>query len=259
MRKLLALISTQISQITTYRIEFFSSAVMVFLRYSILVSLWRITAIGNPDAERRLLLYFALNLVILSSYTSKLAGNFSKMIVSGEINNYLLRPISPAVVSFANSITKIAIRFLSPAAIFLLAVFIWPETFAPASFMSLLVFFIFFTLGLATWNLLMLLIGITAFWTSTNAGLRTVIDLVLNFFLGAFMPVYLFPATVQSILSYTPLKYMAAFPIEVYRGAASNRDMVLGLVILLVWIGLLWVASRWLYKLGLQKYDANGA
>lgn len=259
MRKYIALISSQISQVATYRLEFFTSSAMVFVRYVILVSLWQITAQNNKQAEERLLVYFALSMVILSTYTSKLSGNFSKMIITGDLNNYLLRPISPAVVSFANSIVKIVIRFLSPALLFLVAIILWPDTFAPSDFGSFLAFLALFSVGTIVWNLLMLLLAYTAFWTSANAGLRTVIDLVLTFFLGSFMPAYLFPQALQDFLSLTPIKYMAAFPIDVYQGRSDLSQIIIAFLVMGFWLIMLLLINQKVYKLGLKVYDANGA
>jgi ABC-2 type transport system permease protein len=101
-------------------------------------------------------------------------------------------------------------------------------------------------------------IGMAAFWlTETNA-----IDNAfwLLFFLlgGRIVPIEFFPETIRGVVNLLPFRFMFAFPIEIYLGKVSGRELILGIGAAALWSLLFLGLAKTLLRRGLETYGAFG-
>jgi ABC-2 type transport system permease protein len=78
-------------------------------------------------------------------------------------------------------------------------------------------------------------------------------------FSGRLMPIVVFPALVQSLLFFTPFRYMFSFPIEIAIGQISSPQIIQGLIIQSLWVLSVIYLQHHLWAKGLARYSASGA
>jgi ABC-2 type transport system permease protein len=102
------------------------------------------------------------------------------------------------------------------------------------------------------------LLGMATFWT-TRAGavfeLFFATDLLLS---GRMVPVTLLPAWVQNLTRWLPFQWTYYFPVESLVGGLPLSQLLLGLSIQVVWIGLGIVMVGWVWRSAIRRYTAVG-
>lgn len=259
MTKYLLLLKNQISLITTYRFELSWRWLSTLFEIVVYFSLWSLTAQGNQADLKKLLLYYILFFGILHNLqSSKVASWMGDDISSGALNQYLTKPINFPLVQIIKTITILIVRVITPIIILSVGTLFFPGYLAPAGVINFIFFLIFALLGLILWNLLMVIIGSLAFWLTEIRSLVTVVDLIFTFLKGAFIPAYLYPDRVKTLLSYTPFSYLTSFPTDIYQGFVSGEKLFSGSMIIVFWIIVLGFLCRFIYGRGVRRYEAFG-
>ena len=80
----------------------------------------------------------------------------------------------------------------------------------------------------------------------------------LEFLAGTAFPLDIFPQSVTALLKLLPTSYLIYFPAQIYLGRLGSEEIVQGLIIMLLWLGILVFLSRIIWKKGLQIYGAYG-
>jgi len=258
MSKYLCFLKNEISLLTTYKFDLFARWIYGITQVIVYYYLWSLSS-NNPNDKHRILLYFVLFHGILNSMlTSRTASNISDAIKTADINNLILKPISFPITQVIRTITPIIARSIIPTILLILGCIIYPNSFAPFSIGNLIVSLLFFSLGLITWNVLFSVIGFIAFWTIENNSFITVVDLILNFLKGAYIPYYLFPRIFKRLLQYTPIPHFVSLPIDIYMGNFDFSLLFMNILIYLIWFIILLSIASFLYKRGLKKYEGYG-
>jgi len=256
--KYFLLLKNQVSLLTAYRFDLAWRWVSNLFEIVVYVSLWSLTSAGGTDI-RRLLTYYILFFGILHNLQSgKVSVWMGDDISSGNLNQYLIKPINFPLVQIIKTTTILISRIVSPVIFITIGSFVFPQYLAPASPTSLILFLIFAALGFVIWNLLMVIIGSLAFWLTEIRSLTTVLDLILSFVKGAYIPVYLFSNPIRDFLSLTPFNYLTAFPTDIYLGLVTPANLVKGFTIIAIWIAILATFSTRLYSAGVRRYEAYG-
>lgn len=259
MKKYAYLFSANISMLTAYRFELFWSWIYRIFELGVYFFLWRFTA-QTPEEEARLLVYFVLYyLIFKSSSTGRIADWMDKEINQGEVNMYLIKPISYPITLVARLVTRVISKTLAGILIIVGLVLFFPEIFAPSSFANLIFFILFTIIGLFLWNLFTLIIGSIAFWGTRVGNLLSIVDLILYILKGAFVPAFYFPLWLTSTLELTPIHYLATFPIELYQTQVPASEIITAFFICIIWLIILFFVFQYIYTRGLKRYDALGA
>lgn len=259
MAKYLLLLKNQISLITAYRFELCWRWISVIFEIVVYFTLWSLTAHGNQADLKKLLIYYILFYGILHNLqTSRTASWMGDDISSGNLNQYLTKPINFPLVQVIKTTTTLIVRVVVPIILIIIGSVFFPSYLAPAGFTNFILFLIFALLGLILWNLLMVITGCIAFWLTEIKSLVTVIDLVFSFLKGAYIPVYLYSNKIKTTLTYTPFNYLTSFPTDIYQGLVSRQTLFSGLTIIIFWITVLFLFCRYLYTKGIRHYEAFG-
>lgn len=229
-----------------------------FFMFYVAFYLWNLTSTSVSDSNR-LVCYFAIYYLIVDPLGSgRTAKYMSDAIHSGEINSYLTKPINFPATQVFKIFAALTSRIIVPIFILIIGAIVRPDLFASASVGYFIMFVVFLILGFVIWNIFMLTIGSIAFWGTEVGFTLTVIDLVLNLFRGAWIPLYLFPESFRNILNLTPIPYIGAFPVTVFQGEISTEQIFSSLLINLFWITILFIIFRIVYSKGLKKFEAQG-
>lgn len=258
MRKYFVVFKNHLSVYSSYRFEVYASWLYRLFAFGLYYFLWSITA-KNAEETARLLLYFALFQLVFENISSlRIAKWYGDEVNSGEIANYLVKPINIAYINFARVIARSLVRIVIPILLFISIAFIFPETFAPSSALNLFYFIIFTLIGFLVWNYFLLNIATISFRGTQIGFMLTVIDLSLHIVKGTFIPAYLFPEEFQKILSFTPIPYFASFPIDVYSGDAQLSKIIFALIVSLSWLLFFYILYLVNFKRSLKIYDSLG-
>lgn len=258
-KKYLFLLSGQLQILLEYRWEFLIYPIYRFIQMFIYFTLWKLTTSGDIEQERRLFLYYFLIFMIFHSiHSGKSAKLMSDAISKGELNQFLTKPINFIFVKTIESFAYIVSRVVFVFVILIVGIIIIPSVFAPYSFSSFVFFIIFAFVAILLWNLLNILIGLLSFWVLEIDAFSTVLDLVLNLFKGAWIPFYLFPDFLREILKFTPIPYIAAWPIEIYQNGIDVDQALLAIGVCMFWMTLGGLIANILYRRGLIHYEGYG-
>lgn len=252
-------LKNQISLITTYRFDLAWRWVSNIFEIVVYFSLWSLTASGDLSALKKLLIYYVLFYGILHTIqSSRVAAWMGEDISSGNLNQYLTKPVNFPLMTIIRTSTMLISRVTVPLLMLIVGSIFFPSYLAPASVGSLLMFIIFACLGFVMWNLLMILVGCLAFWLTEISALKTVLDLFFSFVKGSYIPYYLYPESFRVFLEFTPFRYLTSFPIDIYQGLVDLDHLIKGLIVCVLWIMVMAVMGDFIYKRGVKRYEAYG-
>jgi ABC-2 type transport system permease protein len=259
--KWLQTIKISLSNFTTYRFNFFLQVigpglVFFFIKYN----LW--SSIYNGDQEiliggytfQTMIQYHGWSMIVLLLCQGMTANNLSEDIRMGKISNYLIYPMNFWEFHTASFL---AFEFLQ--------IFICLITIFIISFTSLLgtinveilingfSYCIFVSIF---WFSIQYLTGIIAFWLEETWTLRVIFSIISGFLSGAIIPLDLFPERWIQIISYTPFPYLTYYPIKIFMGEIDFFTK--GYLILSLWLIIIILVNKLVWKKGIKMYTAAG-
>lgn len=102
-------------------------------------------------------------------------------------------------------------------------------------------------------------ISLAAFWITRTGTLNTLYSTVLAFLAGLIAPLGLLPEPVRIAAAILPFRWMVAFPADVLLGRVAGGELLLGIGVQLLWLGLAFLGMRWTWARGARRYSAVGA
>lgn len=124
----------------------------------------------------------------------------------------------------------------------------WSDT--PSLILSLLA-------GALVFALMQAIIGTMAFWVVEVWPYSEMNEMLLNLLGGLMAPIALLPSSVQVVTMYLPFRYVFYEPVSIVLGKTTNVVDVL--MRQWLWVGVLWVMYKLLWRAGIKKYEAVGS
>lgn len=259
MKKYWLVFVNQFSSLATYRMELFMRWIMNSFDVVVYSILWSLVYSGDPVQIKKIILYFTLYWGVVNNiHTGRVAQWISRDINSGEINNFLIKPIYFPLVQVMKCLVVVIMRVFIPCLILIFGSIFLPDIFAPKGWFNLVLFLGFTLMGMVIWNLMLITISTLAFRGTEIKSLLTSLDLVLNLAKGAYIPAYLFSEKIKQALALTFIPYLASFPIRLYQEVVSSQEIINALSVGLVWVGVFFMSAIYLYNKGLKIYEAQG-
>lgn len=179
------------------------------------------------------------------------------VIRSGDLNPWLLRPISPLYHTLSTEVAGKAVlmAFVVPVTA-VLALILRPEllvtlrtglAFIPALALAWALRFFW-----GYW------LALLAFWATRADGLLAVQDALVFLLGGIVAPTVLLPGVMGTLAKLLPFRYMVAFPVEVLIGLIDGGAVLTGFAIQAGWLALSIVLSVIMWRRGLRHYTAVG-
>lgn len=97
-----------------------------------------------------------------------------------------------------------------------------------------------------------------AFWITEAAGLFVIAGLVINALSGGIFPLDIFGSSLQQVFRYLPFQYTIYFSVNILGGKLGMSNVLFGLGIQCLWIGIMALVMNLVWKAGLKKYVAVG-
>lgn len=202
--------------------------------------------------------YFIALMVVNQLTFSWHAWEFEWRVRNGFFSPMLLRPIHPIHNDIAQNLTFKTLTFvvLLPTAVGL--GFAFGADFSPSAW-DLVAFVPALVLAMGLRFFIEWCLAMAAFWLTRVMALNQVFGVATFFLAGQAAPLALFPEPVQVIAAILPFRWTLAFPIELLLGNLSGREIAVGLVVQVVWIGLVLALLRFMWARGVRRYSAVGA
>lgn len=214
---------------------------------------------ASPMSRIEFVQYFIL-VILIGTWTSAWAGQFiSADIRLGKISPYLLKPVPFIFHQIANNIGEKIIKtiYLLPFVVYLLLSFNF--NLPLNNYLNIILFVVVISISTLLMFITDMCIGFGAFWLDDTAAIFELFGICMFFFSGKFIPLIMMPKAIQQISSLLPFRYVLSFPIELFLGKLSLVDILKGLTIQIVWLGVVILVYRHCWLRGLKKYSASGA
>jgi ABC-2 type transport system permease protein len=196
---------------------------------------------------------------LVITLTASTAGNeISRKIRDGSIAMDFIRPLNFKGFLFCNDIGNNLFKafavFLPIGVITALGFgFLPPQS--PAHFLSFLVALL---LGAVLQFYYDYLLGLLSFWLLQNPFLSWHFRNVANLFAGQFMPIWLYPAGLAAVTLFLPFRYFTYEPIALYLGKSPLEELPRILLTQLIWLAVLYLIERLIWRAACRKLIVQG-
>jgi ABC-2 type transport system permease protein len=260
LRAVPTLLKVGFAEAVAYRAEF-----LVWLLSTnmplVMLALWTAVAREAPVgrfAQRDFVAYYLAALVVRQLTGAWVVWELNAEIRQGTLAFKLLRPIHPLLGYACQNVAALPVRLLIAVPVALLLLFsvagqnvtrdpVLLALFPATVFAAWLIAF-----------LAMSIIGSLAFWFESATSLFDVWFGLYGIFAGYLVPLALYPPWVAEAARWLPFRYMLAFPVELVTGALSRADVARELAIQWAFVGLLLLATRVVWRLGVRRFSSVG-
>lgn len=203
------------------------------------------------------MMVYYLFIFVLRTLLSVYPNEISRFIKTGELNNYLVKPLSLTESQLANELAwKLMRFFFLIAAVFLLSTYFLSGASIYLPEIISIPFFLSIVIALLLNFYLKTCIEYLAFWFGEIDGIRISFYVLEAFFAGALLPLSLMPQFIQHIGNFLPFKYFYYFPTQIAFSKLTQQELFIGFLIGSTWLCCAFFLSRFLYSRGLRIYSA---
>ncbi len=265
MRKYWSVLRIGFIQELAYRSKFVMGRLQSILQVFLIFFLWD-SVFSDPGREvfgydrAKILTYVFGLLIVKAVVASSKTADISGIISSGELTNYLLKPVNFVRYWFWRDISARGINTMfSILEVGILYVILRPPIFVQTNLVSLAGFLILIMIAVVIFFLMLTLVSFIPFWLVEQTWPPVFLFLTVSEILsGAIFPLDIFPDAIQRVLYFLPFPYLIFMPIQVYLGKVVGMELVRSLLMASFWMVGMMVGVSWVWKRGLVHYRAEG-
>jgi ABC-2 type transport system permease protein len=248
-----------------YRVNFLISLLGIAIPLVMQLYLW--TAIFSNSSSDKVYGYSFQEMIIyvvLAGLLSKLVatgfeGNMAEEIKNGGLSKFLIKPIGYFQYRICCFLGEKSVHMAMMTAIIGIVLILLNIIYGLVITVQGILFFAIAVIFAICINfLLFYMLGLTAFYMSEVWGILYGANLAVTLVSGGILPLETFGSTILKIFALLPFKYIVYFPITIISGRLSTGEILRGFGFQILWIGLLAVAAKLVWKNGLKKYIAAG-
>ena len=129
----------------------------------------------------------------------------------------------------------------------------------PASPLAVIAFLVSAILAMILYYFLSVSARFVAFWTPENTwGLAFVIIVIMETLGGSIFPLDVLPQPVYQLLQLTPFPYLIYLPIAIFSEKIVGLELVWILLQSSLWVIIMYLLTKFIWKKGLVVYQASG-
>lgn len=264
-KKIQVIIKNSISELFAYRLDFYLSILSSAIHVFVLLLMWQVflgSGSGIFGYARREILTYILLAVLLKGFVFKIKSKkVASEIASGNLNQYLLKPIEFRNFWFFRDLVYKGWGLLVNLLIIAIAVWAFEiDPLFPRSAFFAAAFLIQVLLASAIYFVLSLIISTTTFWYFEHNGwpARFLFEVITDFISGLVFPLTIFGPIASKILAGSPFAFLIYHPLQIYLGQTTRQESLLIIAASVFWLISLYKLSKLFWKRGLIKYDAFG-
>ncbi len=263
----MAVLRTGLSNSMEYRANFIMNNVFALVIGAMVnMYLWKAvydstaqTTIGNLTVWDMLAYVATASVCARITQTGRTERNAAEEIRSGDLNKYLLKPISHAMYTLVSSFSE---RISALIFIVLLTVVVGIPLAHSAdvhiSIAGVVAALPILFLAMVINSLMSVTISYFAFWFDEVWTFHVVKDISLWFLSGQLLPMSALPDTARAIAALLPFQYLAYVPAGLIIGKIPIEQAPLYLLGAVAWIGVLSSITALIWHRGLRRFGAYG-
>jgi ABC-2 type transport system permease protein len=247
-----------------YRYSFISNMIFAYIPFLINLLLWFAIFKSNKNAQfgfslQEMISYFYIILIVDNLISSGIEWNIARDIKSGDLNQYLIKPISFIKYRFFISLPKVFI-FLIIGSIPIIALGFFLKNYLVITFSlkNICYFTLSLIIGYTINFFLSFLLSLTSFFLNETGNLFVAIDFLKGIVTGKIIPLSIIPKAIYSIIVFTPFQFIGYFSSIIMINRFTEFEIIKNIFISLIWIAILYILSVLLWKKGLKKYSSFG-
>lgn len=247
-----------------YRLNFILWRVRIVFYFLMVYFLWTGVFSDNTQVfgynQTQILTYIFATLFVGTVVRSQLSLEIGGEIASGNITNYLVRPVGYLKYWFTRDLANKSLNTaFSLLEISLLFMIFKPVLKLPSDPL----YIILFLLSLSTAVVIAFFVGVLvrsmAFWSPDNTWAATFFYMVVGDLLsGTIFPLDVLPPLVYNLLQLTPFPYMTYIPTVVFLEKFDPATTIRLVAQSFIWVALISFLTMRVWKKGLRAYAAEG-
>ncbi|MFT7486586.1 MAG: ABC-2 type transport system permease protein [Candidatus Paceibacteria bacterium] len=261
-----SILSIETRKLLSYRADFWINSLVGSLAgFALVYLLW--AAIFQAPEQRiggysfeGMVLYYALAILVGRLVTGpNNPTEVAQDIYEGALTRYLLFPAPYAMVKYAQHIGLLLPSLIQLTLLWgvYLAFMPYPEEISIAP-LSILLTLISLAVANALYYAMSTLLQLVGFWADNVWSLVVMLIFAGRFLGGAMIPLDVFPEAVRPWLAALPFRYLYGFPIDTLMGRIPPAEWAAGLVVSLLWLGVISLAWRAVWRRGMLQYTGVG-
>ncbi|MEA4833079.1 MAG: ABC-2 family transporter protein [Oscillospiraceae bacterium] len=236
----LYMIKIKILLALNYRYEVLFSLISKLLLLCASVFFWK-AAYHNLNTvsavnENQMIVYSVFSIILSSLFSMSVEGNIRSRVRKGNIAVDYIKPIEIFKMYFCEDLGNSVTAFLQTVIPVLAVSALFIVKPLPASPLNFLLFLISACFSYGILWLMSAMFGLLYFWFIDIGPLGSIKDYIILILSGSFIPVWLYPQQIQSVLKFLPFIYTYQHPLSIYIGKISLTQALYGMLIQVIWI-----------------------
>lgn len=241
-------------------LSLFIGPVFFLVQYFIWTAVYSGREIVAGFSLDQMLSYYGITTIIYYLTMDFADWNLQMHIRTGSFLTFMLRPLHHRYFALSQKVGHRILGFIFEfIPVWLIFAFVFKITLVPANILWSLCSIM---LGFLMMFFLNYSVGILAFWLVRTQGIRSLISFFRDVLAGAFLPLTLFPKSIQLVLFFMPFQFTCYLPTRVFIGnyelAGISLSMPAAVGIQAAAVIIMWGISELLIRQGLKKYTGVG-
>lgn len=247
-----------------YRMNFMLSLFSAVFLILIQFFLWKAVFLASTESVQFGYEYHAMiSYVIIAGFVAKFVTcgfewDISHDIKEGKLNNYVIKPISYMSYRFWNFFGSKAVQFVMIALVFIGLALMNASIRQVMNVKSVMLFIVSILLAMILNFFIYYLVATIAFWLQEIWGIFIIVHLIFTFASGGVFPLDVFGKVFMGIVKWLPFKYIVYYPVSLLIGQVQGSMVLEGILIQLVWVIILYLLSKLMWRIGLKNYTSVG-
>ena len=208
---------------------------------------------------QELMIFIFLSIIVGQLKSSwHTSGEMIEGIRTGDINKYLIRPISYFNYHFmmfigVNSLYYTVYSFLLLFFIIIFPGLLFPSLINMIGFLAALLISVFLSYSIYY------IMVCFAFWFGEVRAIVVAYNISMTIVSGQYIPIRLFPEYILDIIQFTPILYLVDFPVSVATGRMPLESWGFHFMASIGWCAVMWCIGSLVYNRGIRNYEAYGS
>ena len=230
----------------------------------IYLAVWTSIATANGDVRgltaNDFITYYMI-LLIVDQFTSNIIIHiFAYKVQDGSLSGELIKPIHPMLTNtLVNDIAFKTLNLIVLTPIWIVLALLFKPDFASVTIGGILLSIPAILLGYTINFLLSGAITSLAFWTTRVFSIHEFYYALILLFAGQFVPLQLMPEIIQNIARVLPFQLFMYLPIQMIQGNLSTSQILQGYGTGVLWLLIVLMLFRLVWREGVKRYSAVGA
>ena len=179
---------------------------------------------------------------------------------SGELNKYLIKPISYFPYNFMNFIGHNSLFYLVYFTIMILIPIVMGPGYAFGGFLQVIGFLIALLISVFLSYSIYFCMVCFGFWFGEVRALIIAYNMFTIFLSGQLIPIQLFPEGLKQFVMNSPFRFMVDFPVSIATAQSVDvNQLIQGLALQIGWCVIMYFIGKIIYTIGVRQYEAFGA